>query len=74
MIQYIDTTGKTREIKLDNEGVTLTAGNKSVVISESDGIKLKNGNGSLIEFSGSDINITAVGKVNIKGTEIHLNT
>ncbi len=73
IIQYIDTTGKTREVKLDDKGVTLTAGNKSVVVSESDGIKVENGNGSLIEFNGSDININAVGKVNISGTEIHLN-
>ena len=51
----------------------LTAAELAAAIPETGGIKVENGNGSLIEFSSSDINITATGKVNIKGTEIHLN-
>ena len=57
----------------EDDGIKLIAGNKVVTIPATGDIKLENGNGSLIEFSGSDINITATGKVNISGTEIHLN-
>lgn len=74
MVQYYASTGKLRTIKLDNVGITLTVGGKNIIVSENDGIKINNGNGSAIEFNGNDVNIHAVGKVNISGTEIHLNT
>lgn len=73
MIQYFDVQDRNRTIRMDDEGISLFVGGNKITVKDDSYLKLEHTSGSFIGFHGSDININAAGKVNINGTQIHLN-
>lgn len=73
VIEYVDMQGEKKIMRMDDNGISLSANGSKIILKNDGQLKLEHDSGSFIGFAGGDININATGKVNIKGTEIHLN-